>query len=330
MNRREAILSGALAAARLHQQLGTQDQLTRSRAPVDVFGALLKNDVTVLFRPLDGLLGACLSAPALGVIISTRRPLAVQRFTGAHELGHVILHHKVSLDGDEILLRGDTLTGTAELQANAFASDFLIPRWLPAIHGRAQGWNRESLKSPAIVYQLALRLGASFEATCVALRKYEAIDARTFSMLREIQPKNLKQALIPNYQPEHWHRDVWVLTERDENAVIAGQPNDLFLFRLNEKSGAGYLWDITELKNRGFVIVQDSRDLVDRSGAIGGSVERVITAQSETAAAGEVRLAHRRPWQKSKDFVEQLHLNYDLRGKEDGLPRALRPQLHAA
>ncbi len=330
MNRRDAILNGALAAMRWHSRSRTQDELTRTRAPVDVFGALLKSKAAVIFRPLEGLLGACLSRPARGVIISTQRPLSVQRFTGAHELGHIILYHDFSFDGAEILLQPGSLKEIAEIQANAFASEFLIPRWLPLIHGRAQGWGRESLKNPAVVYQLALRMGASYEATCIALRNYDAVDARTLSVLRSIQPKKIKQALVPDYHPEHWHRDIWSLSERDEGAVIEGQPDDLFLFRLNEKSGAGYLWDITELKKSGFVIVHDSRDINGQSEAIGGSVQRAITAQSESPATGEVLLALRRPWQKSGDAAQKLHLKYDLRGKEQGLPRALRSQLHAA
>ncbi len=329
MNRRDAILSGALAATRWHRQSGTQEELALTRAPVDVFGALLKSEAAVIFRPLEGLLGACLKHPARGVIISTQRPLSVQRFTGAHELGHIILHHDSSFDGEEILTQA-SLKEIAEVQANAFASEFLIPRWLPPIHGRAQGWNRESLKDPVIVYQLALRMGASYEATCIALHNFKAVDTRTLSVLRLIQLKEIKQALIPDYQPEHWHRDIWLLTERDEGAVIEGQPDDLFLFRLNEKSGAGYLWDITELKERGFVIVEDRRDINGRSEKIGGSVERVIAAQSESPTVGEVLLAHRRPWQESGDAAEEFHLRYDLRGKEQGLPRALRPQSHAA
>jgi Zn-dependent peptidase ImmA (M78 family)/predicted secreted protein len=334
MNRRDAILSGALAATRLHQQSRTEEQLTLTRAPVDVFGALLRKETAVLFRPLQGLLGACLSDPARGVIISTQRPLSVQRFTGAHELGHIMLHHNFSLDGEEILQRPESLGETAEIQANAFASEFLIPRWLPIIHGRAQGWNRESLKNPATVYQLALRMGASYDATCIALRKHNAVDAQTLAILHAVEPKTIKRRLIPGYQPSNWHRDVWLLTERDEGAVIEGQPDDLFLFRLNEKSGSGYLWDITELKKRGFVILQDSRNITEQSDAqattIGGSVERIITAQSENPAAGELLLALRRPWQKSGDAAEKLHFTYDLRGKEQGLPRTLRPQLHAA
>ena len=334
MNRREAILSGALAATRLHRQSHTEEELTLTRAPVDVFGALLKKDAAVLFRPLDGLLGACLSSPARGVIISTQRPLSVQRFTGAHELGHIVLHHNFSFDGEEILQRPESLGKSSEMQANAFASEFLIPRWLPQIHGRAQGWSRESLKNPATVYQLALRMGASYEATCLALRRHNAVAPQTSSVLSAVQPKTIKQRLLSGYQPDHWHRDVWLLTERDEGSIIEGQPDDLFLFRLNEKSGAGYLWDITELKRRGFVIVQDSRSITEQSEIqttkIGGSVERIIAAQSGNPAVGELLLALRRPWQTSGETAEELHFRYDLRGKEQGLPRALRPQLHAA
>ena len=73
--------------------------------------------------------------------------------------------------------------------------------------------------------------------------------------------------------------------------LLEGQPDDLFLFRLNEKSGAGYLWDIDELKKQGFAIVRDSRDLATLGEAIGGSVQRVIAAQSEQVGVGEVLLS---------------------------------------
>jgi Zn-dependent peptidase ImmA (M78 family) len=330
MTRREAILSGALAATRWHQQAHTEAELARTRAPVDVFAALLKSEATVIFRPLEGLLGACLSYPARGVIISTQRPLSVQRFTGAHELGHIILHHNSSFDGDEILTRAARLEEATGVQANAFASEFLIPQWLLAIHGRAQGWNRDSLKDPKIVYQLGLRMGASYEATCIALHNHKAIDQPTYSVLRTVQPRSIKQKLLPDYEPEHWHRDVWVLTERDKGTVIEGQPNDLFLFHLNEKSGAGYLWDISELKERGFVILRDNRDVHYERETVGGSVQRFIAAQSDHAAFGEVLLALRRPWEKSEKPAEELRLKYDLRGKEEGLPRAIRRQAFAA
>lgn len=323
MNTREAILTGGREAARLHATLRSQEELNSTRGPVDVFGALLNNNVAVIFRPLKGLLGAYLTKPARGVIISTQRPLPVQRFTGAHELGHIAMHHSISLDGEEILLSPDDLTAQ-EMQANAFASEFLMPRWLLALHGKAQEWDRKSLENPGIVYQLALRMGASYEATLVTLHRHQAIDQGTLAKLRSVQLKTIKQQLLPGYEPTNWFRDVWLLTKKDEGTVIEGQPDDIFIFRLSEKSSAGYLWDIEELKKQGFAIVRDTRDLQNCADGIGGPVERLITAQSEHAAAGELVLPLRRPWEEAGPPGEQLHLSYDLRGKETGLPRALR------
>ena len=106
MTRRDAILEGAQAAARLHDQLGTRQAVEASAGCVDVFGAILSVGAALLFRPLDGLLGFCIRGPSIpGVVISTQRPLRIQRFTGAHELGHVVLNHTESLDGPEILTR---------------------------------------------------------------------------------------------------------------------------------------------------------------------------------------------------------------------------------
>jgi Zn-dependent peptidase ImmA (M78 family) len=182
----------------------------------------------------------------------------VQRFTGAHELGHIIMRHNLSLDGDEILGRTASLKGSNEVQANAFAAEFLIPRWLLAVHANAQGWNRESLKNPTVIYQLSLRVGASYEATCIALNTHKLIDGQVFAALHDVRPKAIKQDLLPGYEPEHWYRDVWVLTERDKGVVLEGQTDDLFLFRLNENSGAGYLWEIDELQQHGSAIVRDT------------------------------------------------------------------------
>src|SRR5712691_12021152 len=102
-NLREAILGGTKAAAKIHNDFGIRHNIEKGSDRIDVFGTLLRLNVSLLFRPLKGLLGACLRNPRLGVLISTQRPLRIQRFTGAHELGHIVLGHAASLDGEEIL-----------------------------------------------------------------------------------------------------------------------------------------------------------------------------------------------------------------------------------
>jgi hypothetical protein len=92
---RAAILTGAKAAHTLHRDLGIRDQIERSGGGrVDVFGAIAKLGATLMFQPLDNLLGAYLPSDELGVLITTKRPLPVQRFTGAHELGHLYMRRQ--------------------------------------------------------------------------------------------------------------------------------------------------------------------------------------------------------------------------------------------
>jgi Zn-dependent peptidase ImmA (M78 family) len=179
---REAILEGVKKAQKFHDELDIRHTVESGGGRIDVFGALLQRNVLLIFRPLEGLLGAYLSQPARGVIISTQRPLSIQRFTGAHELGHVVLGHEASLDSDEILTRMDREPRTRsrrvldEIMADAFAAEFLVPKWLLQEHARRQGWNRDSMQEPVVVYQMSLRIGASYEATCRALRKFNIVD----------------------------------------------------------------------------------------------------------------------------------------------------------
>ena len=87
-SRRDAILQGSKAAARIHQGLEMRRQVETRASSIDVFGTIVRQKIPLVFKPLDGLLGAYLPRPIPGIIVTTRRQLSVQRFTGAHELGH--------------------------------------------------------------------------------------------------------------------------------------------------------------------------------------------------------------------------------------------------
>ncbi len=330
MTRREAILEGAQAAARLHDTLGTRKLVESTSGCVDVFGALLAAKAALVFRPLEGLLGFCVRGPNRpGVVISTQRPLRVQRFTGAHELGHVVLGHTLSLDGEEILGR-DEAADEFEIAANSFASSFLIPKWLLQMHARRQGWDRSSISDPHIVYQLALRAGASYEATCVALERHGIMDRITTDRLMAKPRRELKAELLRGLEIENYYPDVWLLTERDEGLAIEGQPDDLFVLRLHEKAGAGYLWDTAALVSSGFAILRDQREIPSPDKSIGGPVTRALTARHSEPARGSFALELTQPWQKPSAPIASLHVAYDLNGKEVGMPRAIRRRLLAA
>jgi Zn-dependent peptidase ImmA (M78 family)/predicted secreted protein len=330
MNHRDAILEGTKKATRLHERLGTKEAIVRTGGRVDVFDATLHQGSTLLFRNLNKIIGAYLNENGTpGIIVTTQRPLSIQRFTGAHELGHFFMGHDPSIDGDEILGTSCELA-TVEAQANAFAAEFLAPKWLLMHHGRSQGWDANSIQTSMVVYQLSLRLGLSYEATCHSLRTHDIIAHGVAQSLLAVAPKKIKRQILPeSYEPANWFPDVWLLTEKDRGARIEGQPDDLFVLQLREQSGAGYLWDVESLRREGFEIISDERSKIDSSDAVGGSVLHKITAGAAPHSEGEINLSHRRPWQEQEP-LEQLTINYDVTGKENGLPRAQRRQLHAA
>src|SRR6185437_4163878 len=106
MTYRDAVLEATLEAERLHRDLKTEDKALAGSGRVDIFDVIQERDIFLLFRQLEGLLGAFL--PAMedpGILVTTQRPLAIQRFTAAHELGHSVLNHGLELDDASMLSR---------------------------------------------------------------------------------------------------------------------------------------------------------------------------------------------------------------------------------
>jgi hypothetical protein len=316
---RAAILTGAKAAHTLHRDLGVKEQIERSGAGrIDVFGAIAKLGATLMFQPLDKLLGAYLPGDELGVLITTKRALPVQRFTGAHELGHLYMRHEPSLDDENILRRSPFSTSgrlnRQEREADAFASMFLTPAWLIALTLERQKWTARDLQLPSCVYQLSLRLGTSYRATCHALERHKVIARDQCAQLIDVEPKTIKRQFLTGYEPPDWRSDVWVLTEHDQDILIEGGRTDLFVVRLRENSGAGYLWNFDQLRDAGFTLVHDDCEGGDDE-TIGGVLTRKVTARSEDRTEGHITLQETRPWLAGAPLHE-LQLRYDLRGPE--------------
>jgi Zn-dependent peptidase ImmA (M78 family) len=89
------------------------------------------------------------------------------------------LKHRPSLD-DETILHRSPFSDTSrydmqEMEADAFALTFLLPRWLFAVHFQRQGWTANEMHNPQKVDQTSLRVGASYSATGHALRRHRVI-----------------------------------------------------------------------------------------------------------------------------------------------------------
>lgn len=328
VTKRNALLTGIARAAELHAELGLRDRLKSGDRAVDVLGAIRAHQVTVLFRPLDGLLGAYVPTPrSAGILVTTLRDHHVQRFTAAHELGHHVLGHRVpSLDrAVGFVARGEREGYDAqEIEADAFAAEFLLPKWLIVAHARRRKWGKADLRRPDVVYQLSLRLGASYSATCWALATAELVTPEIARGLADRPPKEAKQRAIPGVKPSSWYADVWVLSEHDRGTQLLGNPEDFFVFDLREHAAGGYEWDVESMPEAGLLVRRDER-VDDDTVAMGGTVQRHVIAQGNGFKVGRLALAERRPWEGRAEPLNTFEVDLALLGKEPvGLPRPER------
>jgi Zn-dependent peptidase ImmA (M78 family) len=331
MNFREAILEGAFEAGRLLKELGWEDVLRADPREVDVFGAVVAQQIQLLFRPLDGLLGVYLPGTKPGIMVSTERSLAIQRWTAAHELGHFVLKHKAHLDDDELLRRSPFERRTYDSQeaaADSFAIGFLMPKWLIELHARRYGWSRRNLAEPQVSYQLALRLGVSYAALCRTMFRYNLITRSELDAMIRVQPAKVKKSILGGYQLSDWHPDVWMITEADRGKRILASPGDVLVFYLHEKSSAGFLWNLDDLDRAGIQVLTDKRRLgVSADSAIGGEVERVVAARCGEAGIQVITLVHNRPWNAQR--AGELSFTCDVYGRENGMSRVERAEVVA-
>jgi len=310
------ILRGMKAALGLLHDLGLE-RSDRRAFRIDVFESIDRAGAALMFQPLDKLLGAFMKQNgAAGIILNTERPLGMQRFTAAHELGHLTLGHDPHADDEGILRRGPTPDGRMfkgvapeEREADAFASYFLLPPHLITAQMQAQGWSARSFTNPETVYQASLRFGTSYSGAVYCLERERVIGAGLRRELLKAKPKTLKKALLDDQPlPNPRRSDVWHLTEKDEGAVIEAGRDDLFLLRLNEATGAGYVWTFDELRKAGFAILNDGREPV-AEGQIGAPTVRRVLARASAPLRDTLRLTERRPWDPNDD-PQTLTLHY--------------------
>jgi len=322
-----------MAAKRLHARLGTVKEFKKHPAlsQIEVFRTAAQQGAVLLFRPLGNLYGAYLpetedSVP--GIIVSTQHFLHTQRFTAAHELGHLCLGHVPSFDDQVGLWRGES-KDLNEVAADAFASEFMLPKWLYIHQAVRQGWKAADFKNPDVTYQLSLRIGASYEATCWGLGGHKILRDGAADALRGYTPKELKLAALDGHAEldDSW-ADVWVITERDDGMAFEGGPNDLVVFRCRERVSSGYLWDEHPLGTQGFQILSDHR-VQGAESEYGADATRVLITKVVEPGRYRIDMSERLPWKPTETFGK-LSVAMELQGKERGLPRFARTDLVAA
>ena len=306
----------------MHEQLSLRTRLEDGKGPIDVFRIIMEMEVDFLFRPLDKLLGAFLRTPADGILITTQRDLYVQRYTAAHELGHFLMDHEASLDDERVIgfaPRGQAYADLQEIAADAFASEFLMPRWLIAAQVRRQRWTTDALRTPGTVYQLSLRLGVSYEAMCWALAGHQAVPLGDARRLANNPPKTVKLATLRGPFLSNSWANVWSLTSNDNGLTLVGTPDDVLQIELQERASAGLTWNVEAAESQGFQILADEQSADDGIGGFG--VRRFVIQGS---GSGELCLKECRQWDPDPMSSMTFDVRYSLEGKESGFPRVCR------
>lgn len=144
---RTDVLNAVSTASSIHARFPTIPG-----ASFDVIGASIDLGIPVLYRPLKGLWGATVHVgDRRGVLINTKVGRPIQRFTLAHELGHVLLGHRTSFDQDGFAdgRLQDPSRAPEERAANAFASELLASPDLITAVARQHNWSKNALTDPA-------------------------------------------------------------------------------------------------------------------------------------------------------------------------------------
>jgi len=325
-NLRASILKGFAAANRVHQKYRLPSSETAGSIYLDVFDIIQQEGILLCFSPLENLHGAYIPANGgrEGILVNSKHPLHLQRFTAAHELGHHVLGHKPSVDinmlgrapfpSDRYEENGSD--PEQEKEADSFASAFLMPKWLIFKHLIKIGENTSFLKNDVNLYQMSLRLGVSYSSFCWGLLVHEIFTRQEAERFANIKVKDIKRKIVSeevlNLNP--W-ANVWIVNEKMSGAEMLGDKDDLFVFELIESPSTGYVWDYSELENRGLRLLSD--DIIEQENEIFGSeIKRRIIFTNDELLIDALPLFEKRPW--NDDTASSLSLNFSIKGKGNG------------
>lgn len=236
-SRRADVLAATAAASNLLSELNIPKD-----ERIDVFAAIRKLGLWLSFQKLDNLLGATFRHGVGGMLITTERPLNIQRYTAAHELGHWVLHNDDYTWDTDATVVGASYS-PREHAAQVFGAAFLMPRQLVQRTLRRLGHIRGGLVSPLIAYQASRDMGVSYEAVLTQMRTLGIITETEQSSLRSVPPIVIKTQLAGGRRPANANANVWVPAPEQLSDVVVGVGDEVVV-DIPENRTTGYRWKL--------------------------------------------------------------------------------------
>jgi Zn-dependent peptidase ImmA (M78 family) len=146
-----------------------------SKAPVNV-ERVAKRYADVMYKALDEEVSGALvplEAGRYAILVNDSQAVVRQRFTIAHELGHLILHAYTAPHADRVFRFRDAQSSQGiaaeEIQANQFASELLMPKTLLLEHLQATDALEFAPNDDSAFDRLILELASKFEVSKQAM-----------------------------------------------------------------------------------------------------------------------------------------------------------------
>lgn len=318
---REAVIQAIQAAKKVHLD-GTP---IGGGGWVDVFGAILRANLALMFKPLNGLYGAYLPAKGerqAGVLVNSNHPLALQRYTAAHEFGHHRMDHSPSIDGEEEIMPRERQKRRAprEVAAETFAAFYLMPLKLLSQRMAAMGLDRSKLTDPAAVYALSLSFGVSYSAMVRHLFEARHVTQETMSILAEVAPKSVKQALMGGAALEDAHSDVREIDGLPKE-IVTVREGDTLILTLPSHAAGGYEWHLDSPTDNSLTAQAAPLVLGPPSEEVGVSRDERLVLRCISPGLRKATLAERRPWEPAGAVLNSLALSVEVLGRPLGLYR---------
>lgn len=214
------------------------------RYVIDPFAAIDQLGLTLCITKLDNLLGAVVPRGTGGVLVTSERSPAIQRYTAAHEIGHWILHEEQLQVDDETEVLGRP-SNEMEREAQLFAGYFLMPPALLTQAVSAYGLVAERI-GPEQVYRLSRDLDVSYEAAARRLHTARLIDDTALREILAFGRMRAMQRASAGHRPADGLADMWDGTSEEEVVSLVVEEHDEVFVGLPEQRLSGWRWLTSE------------------------------------------------------------------------------------